>query len=137
MVRSVPFLFVTRTAKRPMSLLKSFCVICNLWMVRQTFIGIYFLCLIDVVEHRHEDDPIFEFFVSDSAFCHLCLNLFENFHCSVSWESIPLELTWPSLSNPNNSLYSLVLWKYSRCFFPLIHDRCLWMIFRRQSTESE
>ena len=39
----------------------------------------------DVVAHRHEDDPIFEFFWFDSA-CHAYLNIAEQFHCGVSWE---------------------------------------------------
>ena len=58
-VRSVPFFFVSWTEKRPVSQRKSFCEIFHLFIIRKAFVVISVLGSIDVVVHRHGDDPIF------------------------------------------------------------------------------
>ena len=96
--RSMPFCFITRTDKRP-RFLPSFCVVSDLLQSSEKHLLEFAFTLrpIDVLEHRHVDDPIFEFFCSDSACCHFYLNLFEKFHCAVPRENIPLELKWRSI----------------------------------------
>ena len=64
-LRSIP----SSSSPRPMSQRKSSCKKSNHLRIR-----------IDVVDRRHEDDPISEFFKSCSANCHSCLNRAENFH---------------------------------------------------------
>ena len=44
-----------------MSHLKTFHVIFHFREYEKTIIGIFDFCLIDVVEKRHEDNPIFEY----------------------------------------------------------------------------
>ena len=91
-VRSMP-LFFTRTEKRPISQRKSLCEICYLFRIRKAFIVISPLGPIDVVEHRHADDPIFKFFRSCLTNCYSYLNLFETLQCGSS-ENTPLEFKW-------------------------------------------
>ena len=110
--------FFTKTEKRPMSQLTSLCVISHFFGIRNTVQRISFLCPSDVVGNRHEDEPIFKFFRICSAICHLYMNFFKNFHCSVSWENIPLTLKWFSIDSKQISVFIRFL-KILKLCFPL------------------
>ena len=113
---SLPVLFFTETEKRPMSQRKFLCMINYHFRIRKNIPGNFILGPIDVVEHQHEDDPIFKLSRSCFANGHSCLNLAENFHSSVSWEKIHSNSNG-SPSNPNNSVHQSESWKYVSCSF--------------------
>ena len=73
------------TEKRPMSLLESLSVISDLEREFEEH-SLEFSSPSDQprsLNSRHEDEPIFKFFWSESACCHSYLNLVEHFRCCV------------------------------------------------------
>ena len=65
-----------------MFLRESVCVSLNIQRIRNTLFEVSCFRPVDVIVLRHEDDPIFEFLKVDSLFCHLSLNLKEQFAVS-------------------------------------------------------
>ena len=139
-VRSIPHIFCSRTEERPASSLKSFCIPRTSLEFEVQFKESPFLCPIDVIAHRHEDNS------SSKVLWILCVE-FPDLLGSLR-ESLP---TWilgkystrtqlGSLSIPNNSVYSFGLLKVLDLAFPFIirFGMIMWScIFSRHKTESE
>ena len=94
------------------------------------------LCRINVVEHGHQDDSIFEFFGTCVTSFQFVLNLLDNLQCCKFWENFPLTLCWFSI-DPGCLFASLDCWKSWSWSFHFGRASECSCIFPRQRTESE
>ena len=118
---SVPFLLGSRPWKRPMSSRESSSILSNSESIRNTIFFVSSLSPINVIVHRHEDDPSFEVLWVTLRLSHHLLNLVEDSQCCASRENCPLELHRLTIKcvqssvfwwtfEPRQSVFPCIIW---------------------------
>ena len=98
-----------------------------------TFLFISISCPINVVEHRHGDDPSTKIFRFNVLASQITLHLLKNLQWCTSWENAPLELYWFSINTEKFLIdRKSVSWPFHLCFASEGSDN-----FPRHKTESK
>ena len=136
-VRSIPFVFISRTEEWPMSSLKPFRVISHVFGIRNAVCWISIFCPISVVEHRHEWNYSLNFFWIYLWSLQIYLNLSENANRCESWEIFFHSNSIGSPLFPENTAYSFDCWSSVIWLFHFSFASQWGYIFPRHETESE